>query len=145
MNNKNRKAFSMMELIFVIVIIGILSAVAIPKFAATRDDAIIAKARTTVSSVRSAISTERQKQILKGDFHDINKTAIGETTTGVFSKMLEYEARKCTTSITKDCWTVGGSETAPTYTYKAPNGVNVDFNTTGNKFNCQTNCENFNF
>lgn len=35
----NRNAFSMIELIFVIVIIGILAAVAIPKLAATRDDA----------------------------------------------------------------------------------------------------------
>ncbi len=36
-----KKAFTMVELIFVIVIIGILAAVAIPKLAATRDDAVI--------------------------------------------------------------------------------------------------------
>jgi prepilin-type N-terminal cleavage/methylation domain-containing protein len=35
----SRKAFTMIELIFVIVIIGILASVAIPRLSATRDDA----------------------------------------------------------------------------------------------------------
>ena len=35
----NKKAFTMIELIFVIVILGILAAVAIPKLTATRNDA----------------------------------------------------------------------------------------------------------
>ena len=35
-----KQAFTMIELIFIIVIIGILASVAIPKLAATRDDAI---------------------------------------------------------------------------------------------------------
>jgi prepilin-type N-terminal cleavage/methylation domain-containing protein len=44
-----KKAFTMIELIFVIVIIGILAAIAIPKLMVTRDDAEIAKAVTDLA------------------------------------------------------------------------------------------------
>jgi len=63
-----KNAFTMLEITFVIVIIGILSAIAIPKFAATRDDALVAKGRADVAALRSALATERQKRILKGKF-----------------------------------------------------------------------------
>lgn len=64
---KLRRAFTMIEMVFVIVVLGILAAVAIPRFAATRTDAEISKGRADISSIRSAIITERQSRLITGD------------------------------------------------------------------------------
>ena len=61
-----KKAFSMLELIFVIIVIGILTAVAMPKMFATRDDAQIVKLKTDVANIRGAISNLRTKNLMKG-------------------------------------------------------------------------------
>jgi len=67
-----RNAFTMVELMFVIVIIGILSAIAVPKFQSTAEVAHDAKGANILAIVRSSIATERQKQILKGKFDAIS-------------------------------------------------------------------------
>ena len=56
----------MLELVFVIVIIGILATIAIPKLWVTRDDAIITKARTQVANIRSSIVNAYSANILSG-------------------------------------------------------------------------------
>ena len=52
-----KKGFTMIELIFVIVILGILAVVAIPKLAATRDDAEIAKTATNIQTLISDLGS----------------------------------------------------------------------------------------
>ena len=65
MNNK--KAFTMIELVFVIVVLGILAAVAVPRLAAGRGDAQLTKGRADVAAIRSAIINERQQRLFRGN------------------------------------------------------------------------------
>jgi len=127
MNRSSREAFTMIELVFVIVVIGILSAIAIPKFVATRDDAVIAKAKSTVASVRSALATEKQKRILRGEFSDINKSTVGDN----FSNLLEYGVKDCSSSRCGG-WQTAGNDPNPTYTFHGPTG-DVVFKLDNNK------------
>ena len=62
-----RKAFTMLELIFVIVVLGILAAVALPKLAATRDDAMIVKGKSQIAAIRSGLAMQKAKNLLEGN------------------------------------------------------------------------------
>ena len=91
-----RKAFTMIELVFIIVVLGILASVAIPRFAATRTDAEISKGRADVASIRSAIITERQSRLITGDNKYIKAGATANAnpkeldTNGLFGGVLSY-------------------------------------------------------
>ena len=60
-----KNGFTMIELIFVIVILGILASVAIPRLAATRTDAEIA---TTVANLRTLLIDLNSYYVVKGKF-----------------------------------------------------------------------------
>jgi len=64
-----KSAFTMVELVFVIVILGILAAVAIPRFAATRDDATVSKiAQNIGTSIEEIAAYTNSKGAADKDF-----------------------------------------------------------------------------
>ena len=129
-----RKAFTMVEMVFVIVILGIFAAIAVPKFAATRDDAHIAKGRADVAAIRSGIVTERQERLLRGDSAFI--TPANLSTTKLFDGVLMYGI---TSNSADGHWTGGGTS----YTYHLKTGdVTFTYDQANGTFTCSTggNC-----
>ena len=133
---KSHKAFTIVEFIFVIVIVGILSMMMIPKFTSTVTRAYMAKGKNTLTIVRNAIAIERQKRILREDFTNI-KSLNGSG--GVFttfddskgSKVLEYDIESCKNI---GCWS---TDDGVVYTFYRKDN-NCIFKLENNRFNDKT-------
>ena len=80
-----KKSFTMIELVFVIVILGILAAVAIPKLAATRDDA-----KTAVITSQLKDGTSELIAYYTSQGGDINFSEIADSSQIVLNELINH-------------------------------------------------------
>lgn len=124
-----KNAFTMIELIFVIVVLGILAAIAVPKLSVTRTDAVITKGKSDVAAIRTGIVSERQERLIKGE-HDFI-TAANLSGTKLFDGVMMYGI---TDEDANGHWHKTG---ANTYSYKIMNASNVfTYDEDTGKFDC---------
>ena len=79
---RNKKGFTLIELLIVVVIIGILAAIAIPKFANTKDKAYVAAMKSDLRNLATYGERKneviRQRRILYGTLFTSEDTGYGE-------------------------------------------------------------------
>ena len=79
---RNRKGFTLIELLIVVVIIGILAAIAIPKFAATKDKAKLASVKTDVRNTETAEEAYFSDYATYGSFGQLQTASNFSLSTG---------------------------------------------------------------
>ena len=132
-----KKSFTMLELIFVIVVIGILAGVAVPRLFTGVDDAEVAKVQSDVATIRAAISTRYGKNIMAGN-DNCPSLETDPSDNQLFEGILTYPIKRNSGTVK---WDGNGSDYNVTLINKTI--VKFEYNTStdsGCKFECKDNC-----
>ncbi len=136
------RAFTIIELLFVIIIIGILATVALPKFKSALDQADISKAQSTVTAIRSGIQVQKNKNVLLGKSP---YPSTLDTSTGLFGKVLPNPV---TPNATNGWQKVSGTPNRYKFNFNGQ-AIYFDYNASSGRFDCNANltpnnlCNNF--
>ena len=165
-----KKSFTLIELIFVIVIIGLLASIAVPKFMTTKVAASAASAKGTVSSLRTSIETKHGEWLIDDTLGASNGYSDqgypsslddidGESSNGdkLFNKivngtpLLKTPIISCSSNDGMNCWYKESNDsTISYYRYKFTKNQNlkIDYNNSNGKISCldgddinQSQCE----
>lgn len=126
-----KKAFTMIELVFVIVALGILAMVALPRLASSKEDAELTRVKAEIAAIRSAIQTHRGANLLaqKGNGYPekLDEKKIEEITNG--------------TKLSKKYWNVNDSGNQLTVTI-AGNTTTFTYDKTKGSLTCKKTTPN---
>ncbi|OCR91003.1 prepilin-type N-terminal cleavage/methylation domain-containing protein [Campylobacter fetus] len=137
-----KKAFTIMEIVFVIIILGILVSIAIPRFSINRKDAQIAKAQVELANIRSTIALKRSESFL------VSGESSAATSNATSLSNILKEAKVSTTNNTSSDYLLRWSVSGKTLKLDIKNYGTATFSDNGNgKFETCTStpkdlCEN---
>lgn len=123
-----KKAFSLIEIIFTLMIISIIVTVAVSKFDLALNSANLTKIKADIIQIRAGINLYKNNLILKHDSSSF--TTLDENNSALFSRVLDTPIQ----SSTKE-WT----QTSPTqYTVfiDSKNSIKFTFDSTDYTFDC---------
>ena len=104
---KNEGGFTLIELIMVIVILGIISAVAIPKFLSLSDSAKLSAARGVGGAVASSVSAEHADFLINGTTY----TLADVLSATAFTSGIAYQSTATDVPVSGEiCSNTAGSE-----------------------------------
>ncbi len=90
MEQNNKKAFSLIELIFIIAVLGIIAAVAVPKLFDSRSSAVVATVKQDISTITNAIQSH---YMLNSEIENITDAVnINENVWTVSATSVEYKS-----------------------------------------------------
>ena len=115
---RNNKGFTLIELLIVVVIIGILAAIAIPKFSATREKAYFAAMKSDLKNLASQQEIYYSDNYTYGpaatDVAFVNSDGVVVTISSVSSSGWAASATHLAIGAAEGCAIFYGTATAPT-------------------------------